>query len=777
MRLAWLALSLSFSLWSQSLSISGTVSDATGPMASATVELRSPAISPRRAVTDPAGNYRFDSLPAATYELQFIKSGFENLTRSVTLTAPNSATVSVTLTITPVATTLEVTERADLPTAIRLDAEATGGTRLDLPVRDLPASLQILTQQTIQERGARSGLEAAELAVGMVAGYSVGTIPSFATRGFAGNNITVLRDGIRQNTVSQSGRPLDSYLMERMEVLKGPASILYGEGAIGAAINVVSKDAVPRFLVDGLAAVGSFGTFRSGFGINGPLRKNLHARADASYMRTDGYQRGMYSDLGGVSTGLRWNPFENLVLSLSGQWNQDYAQSYYGTPLIDGRIDPRTRSLNYNMRDNLAKSKNRFSRFDLDWRLPGDWRIRNQAFIATHTLDWRNFESYAYIPAAQQVEVGSYFLIWRDDLLVGDRADIQGSFKLFGRKLKSNSGFQFQRNDLQRGGLSDNNIRIRLDPFNPQPFNDPGRTYVRDRDVAIETSSFFSEAVYEATSKLKLIGGIRAEHIKLEYTTLANRVTAARNYNPVTGRGGATYSITPSINLYGSFTRAVEPVAQLVSLSGANQVFSLVPGTQTEIGVKGSLWNGRIDTTLAYFAIEKRDILTTTIVDGRQIAQQIGRQLAKGVELSASIRATRSLTIIGDVALTPSAQFADFTEIVAGGAVRRDGNLPPNVAKRVISIWANQRLYGKFDLSGTLRHVGRRFADTANLRPMDDYVTLDTALTYRLPRGASIALRGRNLTDAIYANWSVSGGTALRLEAPRAVDVTLSFRF
>lgn len=775
MRFFFLLFCFLLPLAAQNLSLSGLVNDPTGPLAGVAVELRPPSGALRRATTDPSGAYRFDALPAGNYELTFVRSGFETATRTVSLTN-TPLTLNLTLAISRVATTLEVTERADLPTAIRLDAEATGGTRLDLPVRDLPASLQLLTQQTIQERGARSGIEAAELAVGMIAGYSVGTIPSFTTRGFSGNNITIMRDGIRQNTASQSARPLDSYLFERMEVLKGPASVLYGEGAIGAAINIVSKDAVPRFLVDGLASIGSFGTVRSGFGINGRLAKNLYARADASYMRTDGYQRDMDSDLTGVSTGLRWNPTENLVLSLNGQWNQDFAQSYYGTPLIDGRIDPRTRFLNYNMRDNLAKSKNRFSRFDLDWRLPGDWRLRNQAFLATHTLDWRNFESYAYNPALAQVEVGSYFLIYRNDLLAGNRTDLQGSFKLFGRPLKTNSGFQYQRNDLQRGGLSDNNIRIRLDPFNPQPFADPGRAYLRDRDVVIETSSLFSEAVYEATSKLKLIGGIRFENINLEFTPLTTRLTAARNYQPTTGRGGVVYSLSSSVNVYGSFTRAVEPVTQLVSLAGAQQIFSLVPGTQTEIGLKGSLWRGRIDTTLAYFAIEKRDILTTTIVDGRQFAQQIGQQRAKGVEFSAAVRATRRLTIIGDIALTPQAEFANFTEIVAGGAVRRDGNLPPNVPKRVLSLWANQR-FGNFDLSATLRHVGRRFADTANLRPMDHYTTFDSALTYRFPRAVSLALRGRNLTDALYAAWSASGGTALRLEAPRSVDLTLSFRF
>ena len=209
MRLLLSLLALFLPLAAQNLSISGVVSDPTGPLGGVAVELRLPSGSPRRTVSEPSGAFRFDALPSGSYELTFVRAGFETASRAVSL-SNTSATVDLTLAINRVATTLEVTERVELPTAIRLDAEATGGTRLDLPVRQLPASLQLLTQQTIQERGARTGLEAAELAVGMIAGNSVGTIPNFSTRGFAGNNITIMRDGIRQNTVSQSARPLDT---------------------------------------------------------------------------------------------------------------------------------------------------------------------------------------------------------------------------------------------------------------------------------------------------------------------------------------------------------------------------------------------------------------------------------------------------------------------------------------------------------------------------------------------------------------------------------------
>jgi iron complex outermembrane receptor protein len=768
-----LIVSLACSAQAFEAGVSGSVRDAQGAVPAVTISLTAPGFSTRQISTDASGRYSLSSIPPGKYQISFLRAGFEPVVRSLTL-GDSIETLDVTLNVSAVATTMEVTDTAN-SSALQLDSTATGGTLLNIPVRELPASISIISQQMMQERGVRSSLEAAEQSVGMIAGTSVGSIPSFTTRGFSGNNITLMRDGIRQNTASQSARPLDSFLMERMEILKGPASILYGEGAIGAAINVVSKEAQPRFLVDGLLSYGSFDTLRSGFGINGPITKKVSVRADASYFKTDGYMNDSRQNLGGVNTGLRYSITENLTLNLNGSWTQDFTESYYGTPLINGRIDPRTRFLNYNMQDNLAKSRNRFGRATLDWRLSPNWQLRNYTFLATHTLDWRNFESYAFNPATQLVDVGSYFLIWRNDFLSGNRTDLQGTFRFLGRTVRTVSGFQYQNNDLRRGGLSDNSIRRSVDPFNPAPIIDPGRNYVRDRDVLIRTASLFSEAAMDLTSRLKLISGIRYERIDLAYTLKSTGVTSSKIFHPPTGRIGLVYSFTPSVNAYASYTKAVEPVAQLVSLAGANQAFSLVPGKQIEVGSKATFWGNRIDLTAAYFDIEKRDILTTTIVDGRNFAQQIGRQLAKGVEFTSLFRPTRSLTVSSDLAFTDP-KFADFNEVVAGGNISRSGNLPPNVPRRVVSFWANQR-FGSFNLSGTLRHVGRRFADTANIRPMDAYTTFDSALSYRLEKGGTFSLRGRNLTDALYAAWSASGGTALRLEAPRSFDITWAMRF
>ncbi len=773
---ASLVLCIGIAAHAQTSTISGTVRDSAGAVVEgAVVTLKQTGLGRaiKEGVTDAQGGYKFDRLATGRFDVTVSKPGFASITQNVVL-GEGSERLDVALSVGQVETSMTVQATAEVA-AIRLDSPATGGTRLDLPIRELPMTLSIVSQEMMQERGVRTVNEAVDTAVGMLSGTSVGSIPSYATRGFSGNNITVMRDGMRQNTSSQSARPLDSYQFEQVEVLKGPSSILYGEGAIGGAINLVTKTPTQALLVDGLVSYGSFNTYRGGVGVSGPVGKNVFLRVDASRTGSDGYMDDSAQSLDSLGASLRWNATERLSVLASGQWGRDSTESYYGTPLIDGKIDPRTRFLNYNMRDNLARSKNRFARLNFDWRVFGDWRLRSEGFLATHTLNWRNFEGYAFNAATRLVDVTSYFLIWRDDLLLGNRLDLMGKKQIFGRTLRLDIGGQYQNNMLQRAGTPANSLRVSLDPFAPRAHFDPGLSYNRDRDVQIGTNSLFAEATYDITAKLKALGGIRYENINLKYFTIANRALARNSYQPVTGRAGLLYNLTPTINAYASFTKAVEPVTQLVSLAGAQQVFSLVPGRQTEAGIKATILRGRSDLTFAYFDIEKRDILTTTIVNGLQFNQQIGSQKARGVEIAASLRPTSRLTLTADLAFT-DAFFGQFNEFTGGNLVSRAGNLPQNVAQTVLGFWANQRIK-IFDLSANLRHVGTRYADTANLRAMDPYTIVDAALSARLPKGMRLQLRGRNVGDALYAAWSVSGGTALRLEAPRSVDLTLTMRF
>lgn len=686
-----------------------------------------------------------------------------------------------------------------------LDEPVAAGSRLNIDARDLPASVAVISHELIELRGARTATEAIESAVGMTAGTSVGSIPNYATRGFAGNDVTIMRDGIRQNTASQSSRPLDSFLFERIEVLKGPASLLYGEGAIGGAINYVSKMPGDELEAETMGAIGSWDSYRFGFGLGGPTGLDgLSFRVDASHARSDGYVEDSGFEYTGAAAALRY-AFENeAAVTLQSSYLKDSVKSYYGTPvvydnvidqngvtpatprrantaidrLVNARIDERTRRLNYNNLDNFAKADNSFTRLIVETPLNDAWSLRNEAYAATQHLDWRNTESTVWNPAARLVERTSFFLIYRNDLQLGNRLDLTWTSTLAGRP-----------NQLVAGGLYDHNEQLRNSgqpgvPPSPTPANAPlvgfDRGYgppvdtQRTADILTETAAIYVEDVYDVLDRVKLIGGLRYEQIDVRRRSYLGVPTFTKSYDPFTGRVGVVFEASADVNLYASYSRAAQPVQQLVSLTLAQNDFSLQKGEQYEIGVKASFGDAT-DLTLALFDIEKSDLLTTAIIDGVRVNSQIGAQVSQGAELAGAFSPPGDWRIDAHTAWTWKAEYEAFAEHVGNAFLDRAGNTPPNVPEWVAGVFATRR-WNAWRFTAGARYVGERQANNNNGIQLDAYTTVDAGVSYLWPN-AEITLRGRNLTDERYVEWASGGGLMMRFADPRSAEVGFKYSF
>lgn len=697
--------------------------------------------------------------------------------------------------------TATVTIQAGRERSVDLTDVATTGSRLDLQLRELPASVSVVTQELIQLTGARTALEAIESAVGMTGSIGVGSIPSYTTRGFSGNDITVMRDGIRQNTGSQSARPLDAFLFERVEVLKGPASLLYGEGAVGGAVNYVSKTAPRELTGEAFASHGSWDTYRAGIGVGGPTGiDNVYFRFDASHNSSDGFVNDSDYEYNAFAGDVRWELSDRTNLSLSATYLTDDLQSYYGTPLVydavidnngvtsvrranpatDTLVNPRiirgTERLNYNIADNFVRAQNGFYRLTFETRLGEEWSLRNEAYAATQNLSWRNVESTVWNPASQLVERGSFFLIYRNDLQLGNRLDLSWDGRIAGR-----------RNRFVVGALYDDNDQIRNSgqptPTNISPVNvpltgfdqgaGPESTFIRTVGVVTRTTAAYVENVFDATESLKVVGGLRFDRIDVERESFIGAPFFSKSYSPVTGRLGLVYSITPETNVYASYSRAAQPVSQLVSLTAEQSDFSLQKGAQLEIGLKTSLWDERGDLTVALYDIEKNDLLTSTIIDNVRLNSQIGAQVSQGAEIALSLAPATGWRIEGNLAWTWKAEYEDFNENLGTGVISRSGNRTPGIPEVVAGLFVVRDL-GAWSFNTGVRHVGDRWANTNNSIEADGYTTVDAAVMYRWNRIVA-TLRGRNLTDEVYT----SGSSALtpRLAEPRSAEISLKYSF
>ncbi len=744
-----------------------TVSDPTGARVADAAVVLTRAGQERTVTTGSDGTVVVGGLAVGTWTIEVARDGFLTVRRPAVVQSTPSA-IAITIEIGGVSQTV-IVQASRQTDPLQLDAPATGGTRLDIPVRELPASLSILTQDLMQERGVTNATDATELSPGVTTFVDSGSIPGINLRGFSSTSgaVSVTRDGIRQNTVPQAGRPLDAFLLERVEVLRGPASLMTGEGATGASINYVTKEPRRIFEVDTLASVGSFDKYRFGLGLSVPFSRTLVGRADYSKADGGGYVErtgdGMQSGLGS----LRWTPRPAVSLKGSVVWTSDNIRSYYGTPIIDGAIDPRTRFLNYNMRDNRNEATNNFYRVDADF-LVGGWTIHNGTFAATQDVEWRNFENAQFVPASRQVQVGSYFLAKRDDLLVGNQLDARRTGRLFGHDATLVAGYLFQSNDQDRytGGTLPNQNRL-VDPFEPAAIFDPGFPFVYDRTVKVKTNTLFGEAQVALHDKFKIVTGLRWERFQVDRNQVATAFVS-QQYYPATGRVGAVYLPTPQVVLYGSYSRAVEPVTPLVSITGANMDFSLQPSRQVEIGTKSTVLSGHVDVTAAYFQINKKNILTSSIVDNVRITQQIGEQRSRGVEVALSSRPFHGFQLMGDISVLGNT-YLEFNENLGTGIVSRAGATVPQFASTLWNITPMQRV-GPVTVLATVRRVGDRWRNTANTLKLDPYTTVQLGISTLAYRGMRVTLTVRNLTDELYIPRSNSDVTG-RIAAPRNFEV------
>ena len=265
---------------------------------------------------------------------------------------------------------VEVTAEREA-SSLGLDQASTTGSRTGVTVRELPASIESVDSATIEERGDYTIMDAITRATGVsgVGSGGNGTM-SFSTRGFSGtNSVGLAEDGMRLSTgAGTQNYPNDSWGYERIEVLRGPASVVYGSGTVGATINAVRKAPSRTASAEALFGIGTDGTGRIGLGGTGALGEIASFRVDAYGHTTDGQR-----DLGNASgskllTTLRLQPSSDLRFELLADYSKQNPERYWGTPNDKGRIVSSLRNENYNVSDAIIGYEDKRLRGRVEWQ-------------------------------------------------------------------------------------------------------------------------------------------------------------------------------------------------------------------------------------------------------------------------------------------------------------------------------------------------------------------------------------------------------------------------
>jgi len=697
-------------------------------------------------------------------------------------------------------------------TPLNTSAPATSASRLGLTVRETPATIEVIDQQTIRDEGYRTVSEVAQGAVGVTSGDNPAEPSAFSMRGFTNSQINTLYNGIKIGPQNMTSRVMDTANLESVEVLKGPASLLSGEGASGGAVNFVTKQPITGPVrYEAFVSYDSLRSFRSSYGSGGSTNvQGLDYRFDISRSSLNGFADDTNTRLLNVSGQLNYRVTDTFRIWGAVEYRQDHGRAYWGAPLVpiafsgshattgivsgnyvsnyNGTnlgpvtIDNRTFNTNYNVLDNHVKADELWLRGGFEWNITHDLALKSQMYGYGAKRDWFNNEVEAFNAGLNMVDRERFFVA-HDQKLIGNITDLVWNSNIAGMGNRLVTTLAASNLDFVRPGAANF-------PHDVVSLVDPARgTYglltTQQQTARIDNASLSLEDRLKVTRNFALIGGVRFEHIGLERNS-TNAAGGERtgfpfstSWAPVTGRVGYTWEAIPGMTFYSQYATGADVAANNIFLLGPQQPLNLTTSRTYETGVKQLFWNNRAEWSFSVFDIQRKNVYAAA---GGMTLNLAGRQESKGVEIAAAIRPTEAWRFWGNVAYV-DARYADF--VFDGGSFT--GNTPPNVPRIVANAGASYRFATVWpvELGASVRHVGNRFNTDANTVTLDRYTVADAYVFVDIPKSVfqsvdqtRLTFRVRNVTDKRYAVWGDPFyPDQILLGAPRTYEVSAAFKW
>ena len=657
-----------------------------------------------------------------------------------------------------------------------LHTPTTSGSRLQLSALQTPASTSSLSGAEVRGRNNLTVQDAVTRTPGISSIGSPGNGgTALSARGFTGHAATMqLYDGTRQYVGAGTVTfPVDTWSVARIDVLRGPASVLYGEGATGAVINVVPKKPFAGDIRNQLRlGYGSDDRRQAALDSGGSLSDDLSYRFNINQLASNGWVDRGDSDSLALSAALRWDAHDDLSFTLSHDQGEQSPMRYLGTPLVAGKYRESLRERNYNVANADIRYNDQITRLVSDWRINDALSASNQLYYIKTQRYWRNAEAYRWQPG-DTVERSEFYRIKHSQEQVGDRQTFTLDHALFGLDSRSVVGVDYNRIHFARqhdfaSSFSDS---VPLAGFGGSQYQstDPLGYGPRERNLARQFS-LFAENRTQLTERLALVTGVRRDQVHLQRDNLIAGSRADRSLTGDNWRAGLVFALTPELSLYGQYATSTEGVSNLLTLNPTQQQFDLSEARQSEIGLKQMFWNGQGEWTLAAYQIVKKKLLSRETPTSP--TEQIGQQSSDGLEATLELVLGRGWQVSANAALV-RAEYDDFIE----GGGDRSGNRPTNVPKRTANLWLNKTLGGGVDAGIGARYVDARYADTANTAKAPGYTVVDANIAWQALPDVRLGLELNNLFDRQYATSASSDGEQWYLGAPRSFFVTADYSF
>ncbi|MFC6490141.1 TonB-dependent siderophore receptor [Nitratireductor sp. GCM10026969] len=658
-------------------------------------------------------------------------------------------------------------------------SRSASATKTDTPIIEIPASIEVVSAQVIEEQAAQNLKDVYENVSGVQqAGNTLNAQSEVLPiiRGFESS--TLLRNGMR----STSAGTVDLVDVERVEVLKGPGSILYGALEPGGVINYITKRPQQTAAYKLKQEVGSYDFYRATADLTGPLTEDgsLAYRLNAAYTNSGSFRDHMDLERAAVMPSLLWTPTDQTEVLFDLSWTREKQPYDTGIPLSEDGEPLVPISTFVGNPDLAGRDLNNYSAsYQLTHEFNDVWSIRNQ--LQFHRADSEN-ESIRSRGIGNIGGVEVLGVRYQHE----ERTDDEYQFVLdatakfatgpVDHELLLGTDLTYQEFDFRRFRQNlapipiGDDMTIDFDPPASQP-----------RDVVAGETQWAGLYAQDQMSlledgRLKLLVGGRYDIYHLE-GVWDGVVKPDVDEQAFTGRTGLLYQFTDQYSAYASVSQSFEPHRADVIDRNGNPV-SPEEGLQYEAGIKASFLDDRLLATASVYQIEKKNVAVWDeaywSATGEDAYFPGVRERSRGFEFDLTGALTDNVNVLANYAYTDSKVLENPGDPASVGGPL--GGVPRHAARLWLTYdFGESSRFSGLGFGGGVRYVGTRTAQFDSSLELDPYVVADAALWYNLDN-MKFALNVRNLFDREYIARASDRAIAHPGE-PLTVTGSLSLRF
>lgn len=645
-----------------------------------------------------------------------------------------------------------------------------------------PVTTNSLDAKLMERRNVSSLGDAIKSITGVRPINRYGGFQTFMIRGF--NNFVLLVDGVRdeRHNLSSSAPSTNLANIERIEVLKGPASVLLGHSALGGVINMVKKKPSNTQKASFKTSYESYNTVKMSGGIGGPISNKLRYRIDFGTTRTDGW-RGLGEKTNNGSLSLDYQLSEIDFFQFSFQINNDIYDTDTGIPMLSNSevvpgMDIETR---YNDPQDYLKHKHNEFQLKYIHLFSNQLKLTNHISWSNDDINYLSTELLELSEDFQSIKRAYPYYFNHETKTFQNQLDLSYNFSLGNIQHKAVLGHSLSILDRKTFGGSVEGVGTFTTIAVTNPILNQGYIEAVDAKVSVReelVNGFYLQDWMSLSKKLKVLLGLRYDVFTGTYYTdildkdrtvisLGNKTEIPST--ALTYRAGLVYRMTDNFSVFGSYSNYFKP-SRRVTPEG--QVFDPEKGYQLESGIK-FVKGLRYSMTLSAFYLQKNNIVERNNV---KEYHQIGEADSKGIELDMSFEILNGLCFNGGYAYV-DAKIRDFDspELQAVKVGNKLQFAPEHMANAWLNYEKQEGLAKGLGLGLGFNYVSENYTNSANTYLLPSYATIDAVLYHQF-KNVRVSLNVNNISDKLYFADAIYGNQFFPGKG-RNYKLSLSYKF